>query len=113
MITAPQPHWHEQNPWKDKLIYVPVPDLAACALRLEDPHNSWTMVDMIAHWIQYGNKLDAYILNAGVVLTGGVRHGPEPWQYLSPGFSLPKLIALRDRFTSSPSSSSSSSISSP
>jgi hypothetical protein len=106
------PHWHEQNPWKDTLIYVPIEDLAACWFNLDAPGNRWDMIEIISHWTQYGgDKLDAYILTGGPVLTGGVRYGPESHHYLSPGFSLPKLYALmrqhvdiepKNKITSSP-----------
>lgn len=92
-----EPHWHEQNPWKDDLIYVTVEELAACHMRLEMPDNTWGMIEIIAHWAQYGDKLDAYILNSGPVMTAGVRYGPEDSHYLSGAFSLPKLMALRNQ----------------
>lgn len=100
-FSLPEPHWHEQNPWKDHIVYVPIEELAACTLSLENPHNHWTMVDNIANWAQYGDKLDAYILNS-VVLTGGIRFGPEGHHYLSPGFSLPKLHTLLERYRVKP-----------
>ena len=92
------PHWHEQNPWKDELLYVPVEELAACWFKPEDAQNSWSMIELISHWTQYGDKLDAYILVGGPVATGGVRFGPEGEHYLSPGFSLPKLHALKQKY---------------
>lgn len=93
-MSHPEPHWHEHNPWKDELIYVTVEELALCSLHPGQKDNSWLMVDTIAHWTQYGDKLDAYILVGGPVLTAGVRYGPEGRHYLSPGFSLPKLNDL-------------------
>jgi hypothetical protein len=96
-----KPHWHEYNPWNDHIVYVPILDLAACALSLENPYNSWTMIDQLAHWTQYGNKLDAYILNS-VVLMGGIRYGRAERDYLSPGFSLPKLHSLLQIHTPKP-----------
>ena len=24
------PHWHEQNPWRDQIVYVPIERLAEC-----------------------------------------------------------------------------------
>lgn len=96
----PGPHWHEQNPWKDQLIYVPIEELAACHIRLHPPFSNWDMVDAIAHWVQYGDKLDAYILVNWPVFTAGVRFGPEGHHYLSPGFSLPKLWELLWKYRS-------------
>lgn len=99
-----EPHWHEHNPWKDQLIYVTVEELAACWFRIDDPKNHWSMIDIIAHWAQYGDKLDAYIICNSPFFNGGVRYGREPRHYLSPGFSLPKLIALRNSYLAPKSS---------
>jgi hypothetical protein len=101
MLEVPTPHWHEHNPWKDHIVYVPLVALASCTMGAIDPRSPWTMVDEIAYWIQYGDKLDAYILT-GPTLTGGVRFGPNGSHYLSPGFSLPKLHALLKRYRPEP-----------
>jgi hypothetical protein len=93
-----KPHWHEVNPWKDQLVYVPIEELAGCSLRLEDPHNTWAMIETIAHWAQYGPKLDAYILINTTLVSAGVRYGPEGHHYLSPALSLPKVMALRAKY---------------
>lgn len=92
------PHWHEHNPWRDNLIYVSLEELAACHHAVNDPSSAWRMVDAIAHWLQYGDQLDAYILVNTTLMSAGVRYGPEPHQYLSPAFSLPKLWALREHY---------------
>jgi hypothetical protein len=89
-----EPHWHEQNPWKDTLVYVPLEELAACTIMVGNLHDTWSMIDEIAYWTQYGDKLDAYILVNCVEFTAGVRYGPEGSHYISPGFSLPKLYHL-------------------
>ncbi|MEQ1950958.1 hypothetical protein [Mesorhizobium sp. CN2-181] len=94
------PFWHGQNPWADSLVYVPIEELAACSmligrnLQLADGTTViCTIEHMLNHWHEYGDKLDAYVLT-GPLLTGGVRFGPEGENYLSPGFSLPKLREL-------------------
>lgn len=97
-IGSARPFWHEYNPWNDRLIYVPIEELASCQLKIADRHDPWGMINVIAQWTQYGDKLDAYILINSVEMTGGVRFGPQPHDYLSPGFSLPKLWALRQKY---------------
>jgi len=97
LLEVPRPHWHKQNPWKDKILYVPLIELADCTFKVGQD-NTWTMIEEVADWVQYGVMLDAYILDS-VVLTGGVRYGPEGRHYLSPGFSLPKLIELKAKYT--------------
>ncbi|RUX60138.1 hypothetical protein [Mesorhizobium sp. M7A.F.Ca.CA.002.12.1.1] len=101
-----EPHWHDQNPWADRLTYVPIEELAECFMglgrmvHLND--NEVTMCDVafvLQNWAQYGDKLDAYILT-GPLTTAGIRFGPDGPDYLSPGFSLPKLRALMLKYGS-------------
>lgn len=93
------PHWHQHNPWSDHLIYVPLDELALCCISIEQGlQANRKAVDVnqefvLGMWRTFGPDLDGYILT-GKTLTGGVRYGPEPDHYLSPGFSLPKLAAL-------------------
>jgi hypothetical protein len=105
-VKVTGPHWHDQNPWADRLMYVPLEELAECFMgigrlvRLND--NEVTMCDVafvVQNWRQYGDKLDAYILT-GPLTTAGIRFGPEGPDYLSPGFSLPKLWALIRKYGS-------------
>jgi hypothetical protein len=93
-----KPHWDDENPWRYNLVYVPIEELAGCSLRLEDPNNTWAMIETIAHWAQYGPKLDAYILRDSTLVSAGVRYGPEGNHYLSPALSLPKVMALRAKY---------------
>lgn len=102
------PHWHEYNPWKDHIVYVPLEELAEChhALgRLLASHGKepivYTVRHTLEHWRQCGPKLDAYILT-GKIITGGVRYGRKGEQYLSPGFYTPKLWALLQKYKGSP-----------
>lgn len=44
--------------------------------------DAYTAELRLAHWRQYGDKLDAYILRNGH-FTIGVRYGDEPSEYLS------------------------------
>lgn len=100
------PHWHDQNPWNDHLIYVPLEELAECCIvigktfaQFDDKPLIYEVHHMLDHWNEYGAKLDAYILT-GATLTAGVRFGPEGPDYLSPGFALPKLAALLKKYGS-------------
>ena len=105
ILNSWKPHWDAYNPWRDHLIYVSIEDLAECYLPMTGPDllipqiESWNMIEAIANWTQYGTELDAYILT-GPVLAAGVRYGPEGEHYLSPPFSLPKLVALHERHRS-------------
>ncbi|WP_292362962.1 hypothetical protein [Mesorhizobium sp.] len=92
--------WHQENPWKDQLIYVPIEELAECHMAIgrtlaimNDKPILYDVAHCLDHWGEYGSMLDAYILT-GAMFTAGVRFGPEGPDYLSPGFSLPKLTAL-------------------
>jgi len=95
------PFWHDQNPWNDDLIYVPIEELAdACLLigtrvGIVKDHSSkvYTRQDVLDHWNQYGPNLDPYILPR-THPTAGVRYGPEGSEYLSTGFSETRLKEL-------------------
>jgi hypothetical protein len=97
------PHWHEQNPWKDRVLYVPLAELAECMLAFDKPiqtSNGIVTCDLqfiLDHWRQHGDKLDAYVLT-GKTFTAGVRFGPEGEHYISPGFTLPKLWKLVQKY---------------
>jgi hypothetical protein len=95
-----KPYWHDHNPWRDRLVYVPLRELAECGFAIGAQLATWNgqpllydVAHMLDHWSQFGRKLDAYILT-GQTLAAGVRYGPEGPDYLSPGFHLPKLAAL-------------------
>ncbi len=65
-------HWHFDNPWRDRVIYVPLHLLVPVL----DTH----------YQRQYGQKLDAYLLpQPDGSFSVGIRYGAEPDQYLSPG----------------------------
>ena len=104
---ARRPHWHEQNPWNDHIVYVPIEELADAAYLLGQPVHTpdgrviYTKEILLKNWRQHGDKLDAYVLT-GRVFYGGIRFGPEPNQYLSPGFYLDKLKELVSRYQPKP-----------
>lgn len=99
-----QPHWHDQNPWNDHLIYVPLDELAECCAAIGKTFAQflgtpmkYEPFHMIQHWQEYGSRLDGYILT-GPIVTAGIRFGPGGDEYLSPGFHLPKLAALLKKY---------------
>ena len=87
------PHWHKDNPWSEDLVYVSIEELADCAL---SRGYGRTRTDVLEQWSHYGIWLDAYILD-GQMITAGIRFGPEPGDYLSPGFYGEKLRALLEK----------------
>lgn len=96
-------YWHSSNPWKDELIYVPIEELAACVVFIDRPIQTKdgpvtaSLQFVLDMWRSHGSKLDAYILT-GRTFTAGVRFGPDGPDYLSPGFSTPKLWALKLKY---------------
>jgi len=98
MVDNTGPFWHDENPWKDNLVYVTVEELAACHYSMTAPNRSWDVIEVIAHWAQYGDKLDAYILCNSPLFSAGVRYGPQGHDYLFPHLVLPKVKELRDRY---------------
>lgn len=86
-------HWHDFNPWAGTLTYVPdLDELADCLMYPESRENA------IAEWLQYGTKVDAYVLppspRSGLCESGGVRFGREGRDYFSSYFDSRKLTAL-------------------
>ena len=83
-------HWHQENPWKDTAIYVPLETLAEALSgyksQLTTGEDVIVSPDMqVEIWKNNGLNLDAYILPqpSGNVCVG-VRYGPEPSDYISP-----------------------------
>lgn len=72
-------HWHDHNPWADRLIYLPdLEELSACL----DSANPTRHLD---RWLNEHSKLDAYLIrNPNGFHSCGLRYGPEEDQYLSP-----------------------------
>lgn len=71
-------HWHDFNPWADKIVYVPsLEELAQCC--------STDIERTVERWRTNGSRLDAYILpNPSSWHSIGVRYGPKGPDYLSP-----------------------------
>lgn len=63
-------HWHFDNPWRSKAIYVPLDLLVP--------------INANRYRADLGDKLDAYLLRQpDGSLLAGIRYGKEPHQYLS------------------------------
>src|SRR5580692_2250024 len=98
-------HWHEVNPWWDRVVYVPLERLAECAAggTVEDIDGKVKPYDVafvLKHWHHFGKHLDAYILpQPGRIHSIGVRYGAAGHQYLSPHNTNPENTqALLDEY---------------
>lgn len=94
-----------KNPWEDA-ISVPIEELARCYQglneycgRMDGSRFLWTEEEILKHWRQHGDRLDAYILPC---VSGfhciGIRYGNEGHQYLSPLGDKEKVQALLDQY---------------
>jgi len=100
MPTNDTPYWHEHNPWKDRLVYVPAEELVECCAVIGNEVRNLngeifvaTAESILKRWSLYGDKLDAYILPF-TADSGGIRYGPEGDEYLSPSLDYLKLKSL-------------------
>lgn len=90
-------HWHDVNPWRDSVVYVPLERLAACAAGglVREVDGSVVPYDadwILRHWRRCGGQLDAYILpQPSGVHSIGVRYGADGPEYLSPHNENPDL----------------------
>lgn len=94
----PPPSWHDDNPWADSLVYVPLHELAALVadgtVGLADGTSSEFL---LGHWSRHGNVLDAYVLPGSG--QAGIRFGSAPEAYLSPHVrDRARLDALAERY---------------
>lgn len=104
MSLKPKPYWHKYNPWRDKLVYVSLEELAECVAggtiyRQDESHVAYDEAYVLSAFRRYGKKLDAYLLpqmGLGYV-SCGVRYGPAGDQYLSPSGHQDKIKALLQR----------------
>ncbi len=82
-VDIPPPAWHEENPWVDSLVYVPLQELAALLSGgAYGASAEVTPESYLAHWSRHGNALDAYVLPGSG--QAGLRFGSAPEAYLSP-----------------------------
>ena len=105
--TSGGPYWHADNPWADKVVYVPLERLAAAleggtvGIGLTGKTVPYDVAFILKHWANYGNTLDAYILPQpdGVRHSVGVRYGSYGSEYLSPHNGYPERVqALLEEF---------------
>lgn len=83
-------HWDNYNPWREKLVYVPLEELAEAladgsSIRLPDGSVvEYTAELMLEHWQRNSYCLDAYILPGQALgFSVGVRYGSHGSEYLS------------------------------
>lgn len=81
-------YWHNENPWADKVVYVPAEELAEALSggTIKQPDGSVVEMDAsfyINAWDRLG-EIDVYIIKGDAGYSAGVRYGAEPHEYLSP-----------------------------
>lgn len=91
-MSPDEAHWHEYNPWKDRIVYVPIEELAEALAGGDIGLRDGSIVPLDAaflldHWNQHGELLDAYILPSGEPFRNspGIRYGCDGPDYVSPG----------------------------
>jgi hypothetical protein len=80
-------YWHDDNPWNERVVYVPLEELAEALaggdIQLHD--GSVVPLDaefLIEHWNRLGDHLDAYILPGGPTGNSvGIRYGADGPDY--------------------------------
>ena len=88
------PHWHDENPWRDDIIYVTLEEAAACC-------DGRTVEGYLSVWWRASNALDAYILpQPSEHHDIGVRWGSRGEQYFSPANNVERTQALLDKYRS-------------
>jgi hypothetical protein len=84
-------HWHDDNPWAARAVYVSIDELAECLMRSAEARKERNpgypvqpASKYLDSWKRLGNALDAYILpsDRGEHQVG-VRYGSKPDAYLS------------------------------
>lgn len=90
MDTKIKIHWHERNPWADKVVYVPAEELAEAISGGTAELQDGTIIPLdkeffLSRWRKH-EKIDCYILPHpnDKYHSVGVRYGPKGHQYYSP-----------------------------
>lgn len=104
-------HWDQYNPWRERVVYVPLEELAdaladGSSVQLPDGRVvEYTAELMLEHWRQNSYELDGYILpNGPHGLSVGVRFGSHGHEYLSLHVrDWGKIQELHDRYADTPS----------
>lgn len=98
-------HWHPDNPYGERCVYVDLEALAACASNLNQPITLangavalMTKELMIKEWRGANEKLDAYVLLLHERFSGGVRYGSDGSEYLSGMFNQAKMRELWEAY---------------
>jgi len=99
-------HWHNENPWKDHVVYVTLEELAECIAGgtiTFFPSRQTAPLDVeycLNRWHERGDKLDAYILpSPSGFHSVGVRYGPAGEDYFSPyARNQEKVIGLLQKY---------------
>ena len=94
-------HWHDQNPWRDQIVYVPIERLAECVaggtirIGMDGPVVPYDVAFVLQHWAGNGrDRLDAYILpQPNGRHSIGIRYGAEGSEYFSPHNANPEKTA--------------------
>lgn len=100
-------HWHDANPWRDDIVYVPIERLAECVAggtirEIDGSVVPYDVARVLRHFGQVGRrKLDAYILpQPDGFHSLGVRYGAAGSEYYSPHNAHPeKTQALLEEFS--------------
>lgn len=104
-----QPHWHAYNDWADRVVYVPIEELAEVVaggtIQLRDGSVVAKDADyLLDHWESFGEYLDAYVLpNENHRNLLGIRYGAEGREYLSLENRNPELVSeLLEKYRDQP-----------
>lgn len=82
-------HWHDYNPWAERVVYVPIEELAEVLAGGQIQLVDGTVAEndkeqMLASWNRVGYSLDAYLLpNQAFGFSAGIRYGSHDNEYLS------------------------------
>ena len=98
-----KPYW--TNPWDDA-VPVQIEELATCVANLGKlcscydggPDFVITVETVLAHWREYGDQLDAYILPHPRGYHIGIRYGNDGPEYLSVGGDTQRVSALLAKY---------------
>lgn len=72
-------HWHDFNPWAEKLIYLPDLEELAAAIAPTTKQE-----ETLAYWRRAGKKIDAYLLpQPSGDVSVGIRYGADGAEYIS------------------------------
>jgi hypothetical protein len=100
-------HWHLDNPFADRAIYVPLAELAKTYKHLNEYKRTLagnlvkaSERDVLAHWCFGGRKIvDAYVIGCSAFgYSAGVRYGAQGHEVLTPYGDHDLLEGLADEY---------------